>query len=136
MARPRKIGTRQLYEGAAFNVVAYARSDAACQVTAYLDGLEDRDRKRITALLKRTAEHGQLRNEDKCRKVAGESFWEFKAPQQRIFWCYDPGQRKRIILLRGFTKKSTQTPRRELEAGRQAYREVQEAFSLRRGRKR
>ena len=136
MTRPRKIGTRLLYAGAAFHVVAYARSDAACQVTAYLDGLEDRDRKRIAALLMRTAEHGQQRNEDKCRKLGGEDFWEFKAHQQRIFWCYDPGQRKRIILLHGFTKKSTQTPRRELEAGRQACREVQEAFSLRRGRKR
>ncbi len=84
----------------------------------------------------RTAEHSPPRNEQRCHKVAGEGFWEFKAPQQRIFWCYDPGQRKRIILLHGFTKKSTQTPRRELDAGRRAYREIQEAFSLRRGRKR
>ena len=131
----RRIATRQLCEGAAYSVLAYARSDATCQVTAYFDGLEDRDRKRVTALLVRIAEHGPPRNEQKCHKLAGEDFWEFKAHQQRIFWCYDPGRRKRIILLHGFTKKATQTPRRELEAGRQAYREVQEEFSLRRGRK-
>ena len=135
MTLRRKIATRQLCDGAAYKVLAYARSDAACQVTAYLNGLGDRDRKRITALLKRTAQHGPPRNQQKCLKVADEDFWELKAHQQRIFWCYDPMRRKRIILLHGFTKKSNQTPIRELEAGRNAYREVQDEFSLKRGRK-
>ena len=135
MTPPRKIATRQLYDGAAYQVLAYARSYAACQVTSYLNRLEDRDRKRITALLKRTAQHGPPRNDQKCHKVAGEGFWELKAYQQRIFWCYDPAGGKRIILLHGFTKKAPRTPVRELEAGRQAYREIHEALSRKRGRK-
>ena len=135
MTPPRKIATRQLYDGAAYQVLAYARSHAACQVTSYLNGLEVRDRKRITALLKRTAQHGPPRNDQKCHKVAGEDLWEFKASQQRIFWCYDPARRERIILLHGFTKKDPRTPRQELEAGRRAYHEVHEALSRKRGRK-
>ena len=65
--------------------------------------------------------------------MAGEDFWEFKASQQRIFWCYDPGRRRRIVLLHGFTKKTAQTPRNQLEAGRHAYRELQQELSI--GRK-
>ena len=61
--------------------------------------------------------------------MAGEGFWEFKASQQRIFWCYDPGRRKRIVLLYGFTKKTAQTPTKQLEAGRHAYREARHELS-------
>ena len=107
-----------------FAVLAFARSDYSRQVEAYLDRLDERDRKRVAALLKRSAEYGPPRNQEKCRKIGG--FWEFKAGQERIFWCYDPGQRKRIILLHGFTKKTEQTPRHELQAGQQAYRAVQQ----------
>ena len=61
--------------------------------------------------------------------MAGEDFWEFKASQQRIFWCYAPKARRRIILLHGFTKKTAQAPRNQLETGRQTYREVQQELS-------
>ena len=117
----------QLLDGLAFKVLAYERSAARCQVTAYLDGLNERDRKRVTALLSNSATNGPPRNPEKCRRVAGEGFWEFKAHQQRIFWCYGP--RKQIVLLHGFTKKSNQTPRRELASARQAYGEAQQELS-------
>ena len=81
------------------------------------------------------ADQGPPRNHEQCRKVAGEGFWELKTYQQRIFWCYDPTKRRRIILLRGFAKKSAQTPKKELVAGRQAYRAAQQEFSLVRGSK-
>ena len=115
---------RPLLRGTAYNVFAYARSDADCQVTTYLARLEERDRKRVTALLTRVAHHGAPRNLEKSRKVAGEDFWEFKAQQQRIFWCYAIG--RRIVLLHGFSKKTRQTPSREVEAGRLAYRQARQ----------
>ena len=71
-----------------------------------------------------SADLGPPRNHEKCRKLKGESFWEFKAGQQRIFWCYDPVGTRRIILLHGFTKKTKKTPSQALDAGREAYREV------------
>lgn len=117
---------RPVLAGTAFEVCAYARNEDSCQVVAHLDGLGDRDRKRVAALLKRMADQGPPHNYEQCRKVAGEGFWELKAYQQRVFWCYDPRKRRRIILLRGFVKKSVQTPKKELAAGRQAYREAQQ----------
>ena len=126
---------RPVLSGPAFGVSAYARDDDSCQVAAHLDGLGARDRKRVAALLKRMADQGPPRNHEQCRKVAGEGFWELKAYQQRIFWCYDPMKRRRIILLRGFAKKSAQTPKKELVAGRQAYRAAQQELSLIQGSK-
>ena len=114
-------------DGPAFKVLAYERSNASCQVAAYLVGLNERDRKRVAALLDHSATSGPPRNKEKCRRVAGEGFWEFKAHQQRLFWCYGP--RKQIVLLHGFTKKSNQTPKRELAAARQAFGEVQQELS-------
>ena len=85
----------------------------------------------MIALLTRTAHHGPPRNREKCQKMVGEDFWEFKASQQRILWCYAPKGRRRIILLHGFTKKTAQTPRNHLETGRHTYREVQQEMSTR-----
>ena len=118
---------RPFIDGPAFKVFAYERSNASCQVAEYVDSLNDRNRKRFTALLNYSAKNGPPRNKEKCRKVAGEDFWEFKVHQQRIFWCYGP--RKQIVLLHGFTKKSNQTPRRELASARQAYGEAQQELS-------
>ena len=76
---------RPLLRGTAYNVFAYSRSEADCQVTTYLARLEEHDRKRVTALLTRVAHHGPPRNQEKSRKIAGEDFWEFKAYQQSYF---------------------------------------------------
>ena len=121
---------RCLWDGSVYEVLAYARSEASCEIVAYLDGLSERDQKRVRALLEYSSEHEPPRNREKCRKIAGEPFWEFKAHQQRVFWCYDPTTRKRIILLHGFTKKTRQLPKREIEAGRRAYREVQQELDI------
>lgn len=122
-----------LWDESTYEIDAYATSRDRCQITTFLESLSERDRKKMTALLTRAAHHGPPRNREKCQKMAGEDFWEFKASQQRIFWCYDPGRRRRIVLLHGFTKKTAQTPRNQLEAGRHAYRELQQELSI--GRK-
>ena len=111
--------------GSAFEVCAYARNDDNCQILAHLAGLGTRERKRVSALIQTMADHRPSRNSEHCRKIAGEDFWELKAYQQRIFWYYDPRKRGRIIMLYGFTKKSRQMPKKELIAGRRAYREAQ-----------
>ena len=118
-----------LWDSSIYEIYAYASNRDRCQVTIFLASLTERDRKRMTALLTRAAHHGPPRNREKCQKMAGEDFWEFKASQQRIFWCYDPGRRKRIILLYGFSKKTAQTPRNQLDAGRDAYRKAQHELS-------
>ncbi|MDE0177612.1 MAG: type II toxin-antitoxin system RelE/ParE family toxin [Gammaproteobacteria bacterium] len=115
---------RSLWPGSAYEIYAYATDRYRCQIEEFLTNLSKRDQKKMTALLTRAAHHGPPRNREKCQKMVGEDFWEFKpSDQQRVFWCYDPGKRKRIVLLHGFTKKSGRTPKNELEAGRSAYRE-------------
>ena len=116
---------RLLHDGSAFKVLAYARTSDTSQVETYLEGLIERERKRMTALLGRMAQYGAPRNREKSAAVASEDFFEFKAYQQRIFWCYAPG--KRVILFYGFTKKSNETPKNAIDAGRRIREEVREA---------
>lgn len=112
---------QQLYAGASYLVLAYAPSDRAGHVKAYLKSLSKREQKRVAALIERSAEHGPPRSTEQCRKVAGEDFWEFKAYQQRIFWCYGKG--RQIVLLHGFTKKTPRTPKAQLDVGRRLCRQ-------------
>lgn len=113
---------RQIHAGAAYAIFAYEASNGRCQVEEYLDQLELRDQKRVTALLLRAAASGPPRNTEKSAAI--EDFFEFKAHQVRIFWCYAPG--KRIVLFHGFTKKSRKTPANELETGRRLSQEVRD----------
>lgn len=117
-----------MYTGGKYVVLAYSANDGAGQVTTYIERLDERDRKRVAALLSYAAEHGPPRNREKCRKLAGEDFWEFKAFQQRIFWCY--GMKQQIVLLHGFTKKASQTPKAQLDVGRRRYRQVRDELHM------
>ena len=103
-------------------MLVYVRSSGACPVAEYLDQLTERDRKKVDALLKRTAEGGPPKNREQCAPLAGEEFFEFKARQVRIFWRYAPDGR--IILFHGFTKKSNRTPKNEIAVGRQRWQET------------
>ena len=49
-------------------------------------------------------------------------FFEFKAYQVRVFWRYAPNSR--VVLFHGFTKKSNRTPKKEIDTGRQRWRET------------
>lgn len=119
---------RRLYAGSKYVVLAYSAGDGAGQVAAYIERLDERDRKRVAALLSYAAEHGPPRNREKCLKLVGEEFWEFKAFQQRIFWCYGRGQQ--IVLLHGFTKKASQTPKAQLEVGRRRHRQFRDELHM------
>ena len=48
----------------------------------------------MTALLTRAAHHGPPRNREKCQKMAGEDFWEFKASQQTYLLVLRSGETK------------------------------------------
>ena len=113
---------REFCSGSAYAVLAYERSSGGCQVEEYLDGLSERDRKRITALLEWAAEQGPPRNNQKSAAI--DDFFEFKAYQTRIFYDYFP--EKRIVLFYGFTKKRDKTPKNELATGRRLCQEVRD----------
>ncbi|MYE46387.1 MAG: type II toxin-antitoxin system RelE/ParE family toxin [Chloroflexi bacterium] len=115
------------HEGSSFALLIYVRDGGASPATEFLEGLQRRDRVRVTALLERVAEHGPLSSGEKSAPLTGENFFEFKAGQQRLFWCYAPD--RRIILLSGFTKKGSRTPKNELATGRTLCEEVREEIS-------
>ena len=79
---------REVRRGQRFSVLVYVRDNGACPVADYLDGLTERERKRIDGLLERAAEHGPPRNREQNAPLSGEDFFEFKAYQIRIFWRY------------------------------------------------
>lgn len=109
--------------GERYTILAYHREGENSQVAEYLEELDERERKRATALIMGAAQHGPSKSEQKSRKLAGEDFFEFKPTNQvRIFWCYAKGWR--IILLYAFRKKSGRTSERDLNAGRTRYKEV------------
>ena len=120
---------RGFYSGSAYAVLAYERDNGSCQVQEYLEGLPNRDRKRMTALLELAAENGPPRNSEKSAAI--ENFFEFKAYQTRIFYDYLPG--KRIVLFYGFTKKRNKTPNNVIATGRSLCQEVRDEDRRSRG---
>lgn len=109
--------------GQRYTVYAYVRRNGSCPVSDYLARLTERQRRKTDALIQRSAEHGPPRNREQCAPLRGESFFEFKAHQVRIFWRYAG---RRIVLFHGFTKKSNRTPQREMATGRQRWQETVE----------
>lgn len=119
------------YTGKRFQILYYVLPNGACPVDTYLNGLTERRRKRLVALFQETGDEGPPRNREKGHKVEGQSFFELKAHQERVFWRYaGPG---RIILLHGFTKKQNRIRRSDLKAGRDRYAEVED--ELERGKR-
>ena len=103
-------------------MLVHVRRGGACPVGEYLDQLSEHQRKKIDALVTRSAEHGPPKNREQCAPLTGEDFFEFKAHQVRIFWRY--AQDRRIVLFHGFTKKSNRTPKNELAIGRRRWQEA------------
>ena len=82
----------------------------------FVDSLEGSEKKKVFALIERTAEEGPPLNEEKFKKVEGEKFFEFKTRQARILCAF--GKDRKIILLNGFKKQKRRMPRAELERAR------------------
>ncbi len=113
---------RVLYTGPTFTIAVYVRETGSSPTAEYLDQLAVRQRKKVEALLRYTANNGPPRNPEKSAALEGVAFFEFKAGQVRIFWDYAPN--RQIVLFHGFTKKSQSTPRNELALGQRRWRET------------
>ena len=100
-----------IYEGPAFALYGIIHS-SECLVQEFIDTLPQAEQKKIIALLKRAADHGLPKNEEKFKKLQDDLF-EFKADQVRLICFFDKG--KLIILTHGFLKKSQKTPKTEVE---------------------
>jgi len=84
-----------------------------CLAAEYIRNLQEAPRKKVLALLSKTAISGRPPvNKEKFDKLEGPLF-EFKSFQDRLP-CFFDGQ-GRIVLTHGFSKKSRRTPREEIE---------------------
>lgn len=83
-----------------------------CHVLEFIEGLEQKDQKKVFVLLRRVADHGLPHNEEKYHKLKGVDICEFKSFQVRLLFFRDGA---RIILTHGFIKKGDSTPKSEIE---------------------
>ena len=85
--------------------------------------MQERDRRRLIALLDHTALNGPPRNVEKFKKVEGtDGLFEFKSFQDRIPAFYDgnePDGRGRLVMTHGFRKKGDRMPPGELKRAEQ-----------------
>lgn len=92
----------------------------------FLRGLRQPELSKVQALLERMADHGEICNREKFKKVKGQ-IWEFKSFQIRLL-CFQDG--KNWVLTHGFVKKQDQIPKREIERAEQIRAEDQSQKGL------
>lgn len=113
---------RRFYNGSMHTVDCYVSPRGESVVEAFLDALQDSDRKKMVAVIQYAGDHGPPTNREKCHKVEGTSFWGFKTHGQRLFWRWLPGGA--IALMHGFPKNQDRTPRRDLIIGQARFDEL------------
>lgn len=103
--------------GRRFVLYTLRRDTGKCPVQEFIAGLQERDKKRLMALLEHTKDNGPPKNREKCRKIAtADGLFEFKSYQDRVIWFYDGNERDgrgRIVMTHGFCKKDDRMPLRE-----------------------
>lgn len=86
------------------------------QARAFVDTMDALSRKKYAALLALLAEHGFL-SAPAAEKVTGEenlfALRILTRSNYRYFYCYDDGVT--IFILSGYSKRSEQIPRREID---------------------
>ena len=102
------VKSETLLVGKFFKIQAIIENDR-CYFKEFYDGLNESDKKKILALLKRIAEEGPINNEEKFKKLEGD-VWEFKSYQIRVLCGFSPG--KVVLLTHGFIKKKQKTPKK------------------------
>ncbi|MBT7067404.1 MAG: hypothetical protein HN919_13960 [Verrucomicrobia bacterium] len=97
-------------------------TEKECQVLEFLKDLAESngaEAARTWALIDRTVEHGTPKNKEKCRFFSELRVFELKTRGGvRIMAFWDTG--KLIVCSHAFLKKSTKTPKREMERAREA----------------
>jgi len=82
----------------------------------FIDGLPESDQRKISALLKRTAELGPPRNKQKFKKLSNNLF-EFKSYQIRIF-CTFRGKSV-LVLTHGIKKKKDKHDKKDMQKAKE-----------------
>lgn len=117
--------TETIYEGQAFTIQDVAKK-GICSVSGFIEGLPTSAQVKCFAIIKRIAEHGPLRNEEKFRHE-GNGIYAIKTTEARIY-CFFSGKQL-IILTHGFKKHGkggSKVQRREREKAE----EIRQALNI------
>jgi len=108
------MGQTIIKRGRSFDIWAITHEDR-CPAQEFIDTLQKKDQKKVSALLTRLADYGMLGNEEKFRKLEGKAadIWELKSFQVRILCFFD--KERLLLLTHGFIKKSRGTPVSEID---------------------
>lgn len=98
-----------LYVGARLRIESIRLGNGSLPLRTFIEGLGDGDKAKVLALIQRLGDSGQIRNEQKCRKLTGTDLFELKSFQIRILWFFAPGGRV-ILAHHAFKKKERLSP--------------------------
>lgn len=82
----------------------------------YFQQLRTKDQVKVTALLKRLADHGAITNREKFKKL-DDGLFEFKSYQVRLLGDFRPGGR--FLIAYGVTKKDDRHKNKDLRIARE-----------------
>ncbi|QDT52429.1 hypothetical protein Pan44_04400 [Caulifigura coniformis] len=91
--------------------IAFAECRSGKPAKDFLEGLDPAQERKLRALFKITANHGESGNEQKFKKERGK-IWAFKRDQMRVA-CFRQGNT--FFLTHGFLKKEDRWPTAELD---------------------
>jgi len=118
------VATELYYSGYEAEIRVYVNQRGDALASNFINGLLDRDKKKIVRLLQEFGDRGEIRNVQKF-KLEEKPIYAFKAYQVRIPAFYLPGSpRRTIVLTHGFLKKADKMPPQEFQRALQIYNEV------------
>lgn len=101
------------YQGRCFTIEFALLPEGQMPAKEFLEGLSLGDQAKISALIKRLGDLGEIRNREKFKKIERTEFFEFKSFQVRIIGFFMQG--RRFVLTHGFPKKQDNIPQSQLE---------------------
>jgi phage-related protein len=114
---------------AIWDVQFYATASGRTPVADYIDALSKVEAARVVADLAVLQETGAALGMPHVRHLVGTDLWELRVRgqiQHRLLYVAVRG--RRILLLHAFTKKTQQTPRREIETAERRLADHRERF--------
>ncbi len=98
--------TRVEYVGPKATIELYEYEEGSCPAAEYLSDLAPSDRQKIDTLFELMGVRGEIRNDQKFKKLEkSDGIFEFKSFQVRLLCFYAKTSPKKLIITHGVTKK-------------------------------
>lgn len=102
---------KRIKTGKKLTIYALVKETGRCEFIDFFQDLQDKDQKKIYALLEFVANHHPIMNDEKMRHE-GDGIFALKSYQDRGLCFFDDGDH--LIITHGFRKKKQKLPKRHL----------------------